>query len=197
MGKIEFEPGDIRFHDIRAFPDAELIPGVMILRITDSLFFANINHFREMVSRVERLGSFAAHPTDQSILSQPISTLIIDSRSLTEIDAQAMQILFEMLEDFKKRNISVGFVDMPHNIRHQLIMAACFDDEHSFSTLGPQSFFSSIPAAFAALQPNPSSAGSVQYSSYNFLSSQSTTHLHRLPKIGSYSTFSSKPVRSD
>lgn len=61
--------------------------GIIIMRIDEGLYFANVGMIKEMLSRIERLGSHLSHPTDiaQSGLA-PLTAVIFDARNIFEMD---------------------------------------------------------------------------------------------------------------
>jgi MFS superfamily sulfate permease-like transporter len=52
-------PGVPGYHDIRRYPDAEQVPGLLIVRWSAPLFFANANVFRD---RIRDLVAVASPP---------------------------------------------------------------------------------------------------------------------------------------
>jgi high affinity sulfate transporter 1 len=111
-----------KYKDISQYADALTVPGVIIVRIDEALYFANIGPIKEMLSRIERLGSHKAHPTDLSSLP-PLSAIIIDARNIFELDPSAIQILRDMVEDYKQRGIKVCFVKLRWNLKQSFLSA--------------------------------------------------------------------------
>ena len=141
---------DNRFCDIASHPDAQLIPGFLIFRVTDQLCFANIGTLQMMLQRAEKIGKFRAHPTDPTILESPIHAIIMDSGSVTEVDAQSLQILLEVLIDYKRRGVSFAFVNLDVKFRQALVNAE-INEYHSTEAIGPHSFFPTIHHALESL----------------------------------------------
>jgi len=57
------------------------------MRIDEALYFANIGQIKEMLSRIERLGSHLSHPTDNAKSGlAPLSAVIIDAQNIYGID---------------------------------------------------------------------------------------------------------------
>ena len=89
--------GTDTFRDIDRHDNAHPIPGILIYRIDDELFFANAAFFvRDVKSRL--------------IESDPPATkLVIDAEGVSDIDTTAIQQLEELLEDLHEANVEVAF----------------------------------------------------------------------------------------
>jgi SulP family sulfate permease len=94
LGLVE---GTDTFRDIDRHDDAHPVPGLMIYRIDDELFFANAAFFVRDVK--ERL-----------VASDPSATaLVLDMEGVSDIDTTAVQQLDELLEDLAKADVEVAF----------------------------------------------------------------------------------------
>jgi SulP family sulfate permease len=94
LGLVE---GTDTFRDIERNPDAQPIPGLMIYRIDDELFFANAAFFvRDVTARV-----VSADP--------PATALVLDMEGVSDIDTTAVQQLDELLEDLDTAKVEVAF----------------------------------------------------------------------------------------
>jgi SulP family sulfate permease len=94
LGLVE---GTDTFRDIDRHDDAHPVPGLMIYRIDDELFFANAAFFVSDVK--ERL--VASDP--------PATALVLDMEGVSDIDTTAVQQLDELLEDLAKADVEVAF----------------------------------------------------------------------------------------
>src|SRR3989338_213436 len=153
LGVVDDDPDpDTRFRDISYFSNATLINSVMILRIEDSLSFANINSLRDMISRAEKLGSHCAHPTDLSILDSPVLCILLDCRNIPHIDAQALQVLSEMFSDHTKRGVELCFIMLRPKLQERLLHAV--DAHHPDQSSHPlkNHLFPSIVSALDSFQ---------------------------------------------
>ena len=94
LGLVE---GTDTFRDVERNPDAHPIPGLMIYRIDDELFFANAAFFvRDVRQRL--------------IESDPPATaLVIDAEGVSDIDTTAVQQLRELVEDLGTAQVAVTF----------------------------------------------------------------------------------------
>jgi len=102
--------------------NATITPGVVIVRIDEALYFANMEQIKEMFKRIETFGSHFAHPTDKKE-EEPLRAIIVHSKNITEMDASAMRILWEMMEEYQKRDIFVCFVKLPSQLKRPFIQS--------------------------------------------------------------------------
>jgi len=92
LGRVE---GTDTYRDLDNFADAEPVPGLLIYRIDDELFFANT---AVIVEDIERRLS----------ISEPAATaLLIDAEGMSDVDATAAQQLGELLDDLDAVGIEV------------------------------------------------------------------------------------------
>jgi MFS superfamily sulfate permease-like transporter len=137
LGRI---PGTNKFKDISLFPGAVTQDGQLIIRIEESLFFANIGQVKDLIDRIEKLGSKSAHPSSKFI-ETPLESFIIDGKNICRIDASAVQVLKEMFIDYKKRNIHICLVKFKPNVIKTFQLAGIFE------VLGANCIFPSISSA--------------------------------------------------
>lgn len=124
LGRVKDDMSvNTRYRDITLFRSAEQIPGVLMVVIDGPLFFWNVSMFRDVLRRAELLGSHRAHPTDPTTLDQDIAYVFFECRNLSKIDAQALQVLASILEDFQSRAIAVGFANLAPHLRYDLLQA--------------------------------------------------------------------------
>ena len=100
--------GTDTFRDIDRNPDAHALPGVLIYRIDDELFFANAAFFvRDVKTRL-----VASDP--------PATALIIDAEGVSDIDTTAVQQLGELLDDLEAADVAVMVARLRQPVRDML-----------------------------------------------------------------------------
>jgi SulP family sulfate permease len=105
LGLVE---GTDTFRDVTRHVDARPIPGLLIYRIDDELFFANAAFFvRDVTARL-----VASDP--------PATALVIDAEGVSDIDTTAIQQLDEMLEDLADAEITVAFARVRQPVRDMI-----------------------------------------------------------------------------
>ncbi len=80
-----------RFVDVERHPDALVIPGLVIYRLDDRLFFANSRYFRGRVRDAIRGAPY------------PVTTLVFDAESVTDLDASGAQALADLITELRRR----------------------------------------------------------------------------------------------
>jgi SulP family sulfate permease len=91
LGRV---PGDRVYRDVARAPEAETVPGLVVVRWDGELFFANASHFREQLNDLV------------DAADQPRAVLL-DSSAITSMDVTAADMLEELIEDLDKRGLAV------------------------------------------------------------------------------------------
>ncbi|MGI9644160.1 MAG: SulP family inorganic anion transporter, partial [Ilumatobacteraceae bacterium] len=112
LGQIE---GTDTFRDIDRNPDARQVPGLLIYRIDDELFFANAAFFvRDVKERI-----VDADP--------PANALVLDLEGVSDIDTTAIQQLEELLDDLEAADVTVSLARVRRPVRDMLQRSALLD----------------------------------------------------------------------
>ncbi|MGI9577246.1 MAG: SulP family inorganic anion transporter, partial [Microthrixaceae bacterium] len=89
--------GTTTFRDVQRHSDAHPIPGLLVYRIDDELFFANVAFVvRDLTARLRRS-------------DPPATALVIDAEGVSDIDTTALQQIRELLDDLEAADVSVAF----------------------------------------------------------------------------------------
>jgi MFS superfamily sulfate permease-like transporter len=116
------------YHDIRSYPAAEHLPGLVIYRFDGPLFFANAKTFRDEVRRMAR-----ADPKPAWIL--------VAAEPMTDVDTTAADVLTELDEALNAEGISLVFAEMKDPVRRKI-------ERYGLTrTIDPQHFFPTVDAA--------------------------------------------------
>ena len=124
LGRAEGVKG---YHDITRYPEARLIPGLVIFRWDAQLFFANAEQFHELV-----LETINASPT-------PVRWFVLASEPVTSVDVTAADMLVELDDQLRRAGIQLVFAEMKDPVKDKLRrfgLLERFDDRHFFPTLG-------------------------------------------------------------
>ena len=122
------------FHDLKRFPNASRIPGLVLFRWDAPLFFANAEKFREVV-----LDAVASAPS-------PVSWLVVAAEPVTSIDVTAVDMLTELDEALEKAGVELVFAEMKDPVKDKLKRFGVF------KTLGEGYFFHTVGEAVIAYQ---------------------------------------------
>ena len=124
LGRAEGVKG---YHDITRYPDARLIPGLVLFRWDAPLFFANAELFRDRV-----LDAAASSPT-------PVRWLVVAAEPVTSVDVTAADVLAELDEALQEAGIELCFAEMKDPVKDKLKrfgLHARFGEETFFPTVG-------------------------------------------------------------
>jgi len=117
------------YHDIQRYPDASLIPGLVLFRWDAPLFFANAELFNERV-----LDAVAASPT-------PVRWLVVAAEPVTSVDVTSADMLGELDETLHAAGIKLCVAEMKDPVKDKLKRFGLF------ASLGETSFFPTIDDA--------------------------------------------------
>ena len=117
------------YHDITRYPDARLIPGLVLFRWDAPLFFANAEWFHERV-----LDAVATSPT-------PVSWLVVAAEPVTSVDVTSADMLAELDETLHAAGIKLCVAEMKDPVKDKLKRFGLF------GRLGEAAFFPTIGAA--------------------------------------------------
>jgi high affinity sulfate transporter 1 len=132
------------WHDVRRYPDARQVPGVVILRWEAPLFFANSASFRTQVRDVVR--------------DRQASWVVVQCEAVTDIDVSAAQMLEQLDLELNGNGVHMAFVEMRARLRDLVYRYGLYE------TLDRDRFYPTLPAALAAIAdggtpPTPGAAG--------------------------------------
>jgi len=96
------------YHDIKRYPDARLIPGLVLFRWDAPLFFANAELFHQRV-----LEAVASSPT-------PARRIIVAAEPVTSIDVTSADMLAELEQTLRASRIELRFAEMKDPVKDKL-----------------------------------------------------------------------------
>lgn len=135
-------PGTTQYKEMTKSNSAHL-PGILIVRIEEPLYFANVAQIKRLFARIEKMGDPKAHPSER-LNTPPVRAVIVHMRNVISIDASAVQTLEEMVADYEKRHICVMFVKVRDIVKPFLYKAHIVSEANSSDRL-----FSKTEAAVA------------------------------------------------
>ncbi|WP_207265477.1 SulP family inorganic anion transporter [Pseudomonas sp. GW101-3H06] len=115
------------YHDLKRYPDARLIPGLVLFRWDAPLFFANAELFHDRV-----LDAVADSPT-------PVRWLVVAAEPVTSVDVTSADMLAELDETLHAAGIKLCVAEMKDPVKDKLKrfgLFARFGEEAFFATLG-------------------------------------------------------------
>ena len=105
LGRVDDVKG---YHDITRYPNADLIPGLVLFRWDAPLFFANAEFFHDRV-----LDAVASSPT-------PVRWLVVAAEPVTSIDVTAADAVSELDDTLHAAGIEMCFAEMKDPVKDKL-----------------------------------------------------------------------------
>ena len=115
-----------RYADVRLHPTAKIVPGVLVYRLDDRLFFANAHYVKGRIRE-----AVAGAPA-------PIHWLVFDAEALNHVDATGVRTLTELIESLREESITFVFARLHGYMNDHLQAAGVVDlvgEEHLYPTV--------------------------------------------------------------
>jgi high affinity sulfate transporter 1 len=130
LGRVSGLPG---YHDVRSYPEAELLPGLVVFRFDAPLFFANARTFRDQISKL----ASGEHPP---------TWIVVAAEPITDVDTTAADMLQSLDEAINARGISLVFAEMKDPVRQKI------ERYELTKTIDPKHFFPTLDSAISAFR---------------------------------------------
>jgi high affinity sulfate transporter 1 len=114
------------YHDVRSYPEAAQLPGLVLYRFDAPLFFANAKTFRDEVMHVAR-----AEPAPQWI--------VVAAEPITDVDTTAADVLLDLDQWLDERGQSLMFAELKDPVRRKIDrygLVRAIEPSHFFPTVG-------------------------------------------------------------
>ena len=105
LGRVDGIRG---FHDLKRYPQARLIPGLVLFRWDAPLFFANAEFFHQRV-----LDAVAQSPTS-------VRRIVVTAEPVTSIDVTSADMLAELEESLRVSGVERRFAEMKDPVKDKL-----------------------------------------------------------------------------
>jgi high affinity sulfate transporter 1 len=126
LGRVDGLKG---YHDISRYPQARLVPGLVLFRWDAPLFFANAELFQQRV-----LDAVAASPT-------PVRWVVVAAEPVTSVDVTAGDVLAELDDMLHAAGIELCFAEIKDPVKDKLKRFGLL------ARLGEASFFPTVGTA--------------------------------------------------
>ncbi len=123
LGKTPAVPG---WHDIRRYPDVEQVPGLLIVRWSAPLFFANATQFRDRIRELVK----AATP--------PPRWVLVAAEPITDIDVTAGAMLADLDLELNAAGIHLAFAELQSEVRDTIVrygLLQMIDEGHLYGSV--------------------------------------------------------------
>jgi len=129
LGRVDQIKG---YHDITRYPNARLIPGLVLFRWDAPLFFANAELFHERVR-----AAIARSPT-------AVRWLVVAAEPVTSIDVTSADAVCDLDDELRAAGISLYFAEMKDPVKDKLKRFGLYE------RFGEGTFFATIGEAVSA-----------------------------------------------
>jgi SulP family sulfate permease len=127
-------PNTVIFRNIDHFPEAETLPGLVILRIDASLYFANVAFLKEKIHEICK-----QHEAN-------LKAIILDASAVNDLDSSADTALHQLSDEFKRKEITFYIAGIKAPVREVMKRSGLYN------ILGGDHFFFTIDAAVKRFQ---------------------------------------------
>lgn len=128
------------------------MPGIVILRIGASMYFANVSYIRDYITKMLAEFAVAADHTSSSatytnerdgtwIAPEPIRYIVIEMTPVASVDSTALHMLEDMHRDLKERGIRLAFTTISTRVEDTFKRAGLIEK------IGEQWFHPSVHSA--------------------------------------------------
>lgn len=129
LGRVDGIRG---YHDTQRYPEARLVPGLVLFRWDAPLFFANAELFHQRL-----LEAVAQSPSE-------VRRVVVTAEPVTSIDVTSADMLAELEQTLRGRGIELRFAEMKDPVKDKLKRFELFE------RFGAASFHSTVGAAVDA-----------------------------------------------
>ena len=124
LGRVDNLKG---YHDTERYPEARLVPGLVLYRFDAPLFFANADYFRGRIRELARTGD--------------ASWIVVAAEPITDIDATAGETVRALKDELDDAGIELAFAELKDPVRDRLCRYGIHD------AIGVHRFFPTIGVA--------------------------------------------------
>jgi high affinity sulfate transporter 1 len=129
LGRVGHVKG---YHDITRYPDAHLIPGLVLFRWDAPLFFANAELFQQRV-----MAAVASSPV-------PVKWVVVAAEPVTSVDVTAADVVCQLDDTLQAAGTELCFAEMKDPVKDKLKRFGLY------ARLGERTFFATIEEAVSA-----------------------------------------------
>jgi high affinity sulfate transporter 1 len=122
LGRVDGLAG---YHDVHSYPDARLLPGLVLYRFDAPLFFANAKTFRDEITTIARS-------------DPPPQWIVVAAEPITDVDTTAADILFDLDRMLDERGQALIIAELKDPVRRKIDrygLTRAFEPWHFFPTV--------------------------------------------------------------
>jgi len=112
LGRV---PGQLIFSDVQRHPENETLPGLLMVRPENGLFFANAAGIREAII------------AEMTSSAEPVKAVLLDLGATTDLDVPSADVLAELAEELHSRNVRLMLIRVITPVRQMLELAGVME----------------------------------------------------------------------
>jgi SulP family sulfate permease len=123
LGRV---PGTHVYRSLERFPEAETIPGVIVIRIDAQFYFGNVTFLKESIKKLENGCEFS------------LRAIVINASSINQLDSSADAALREIALDLRERGVELYMAEVRGPVREVMRRSgfeALLGEDHFFMTV--------------------------------------------------------------
>lgn len=140
-GVLGFVPGIAGMHDVDDYPEADLVPGLLVYRYDAPLFFANAENFRERA--IAAVNDYPGR----------VEWFVLNAEANVEVDLTALDAVDQLRTELKRRGIVFAMARVKQDLRESLEAAGLLD------RIGDDRIYPTLPTAVEAYRRRISGGG--------------------------------------
>jgi high affinity sulfate transporter 1 len=140
-GVLGFVPGMAGMHDVDDYPEADLVPGLLVYRYDAPLFFANAENFRERA-----IAAVNEYPGR-------VEWFVLNAEANVEVDLTALDAVDQLRTELGRREIVFAMARVKQDLRESLEAAGLLDK------IGEDRIYPTLPTAVEAYRRHISGGG--------------------------------------
>jgi high affinity sulfate transporter 1 len=129
LGRVDRVGG---WHDLASYPDAEVLPGIVVYRWEAPLFFANAGSFREQIRRIAR--------------ERKPEWIVLQCEAVTDVDVTAAEMLERLDNELNAAGIHLAFAELRGRLQELILQYGLMD------TLDSGHFYPTLETALHAIE---------------------------------------------
>ncbi|KAJ1642313.1 hypothetical protein LPJ64_005837 [Coemansia asiatica] len=112
------------------------IEGILIVRVEEPLYFANAGQLHARLNRLELYGDMRVHPSEEPRM-KPTRAVVFDLIGMSDIDGSALEILLNIVREYRRRQVHVAFARVCKNVRDRFEISGMAEigGEHGFAEI--------------------------------------------------------------
>ncbi|GAG93053.1 unnamed protein product, partial [marine sediment metagenome] len=123
---------DETYRDVKRYPEAETVPGLLIFRFDSMLFFSNADYFTDEVQEY----------VDSAEV--PVQKVLVNAETINDLDTTGTDRLIKLHEELERDNIQLAFAEVKDPVREMMRLSGAEE------VIGTENFYASVSAGVRA-----------------------------------------------